>query len=317
MLFSFRSAASGAPVLAPLQPVHRTRAPQQAHQPAGRPCLVTRRKNTPHQVGPVATPGVAMSPSRLPTAFVGQETAASRRRRDHHGATIKSVTRALNRGAERVDVSFPVVTGSTPDLGDSAQSSLPLPPDVLAALGHHGGGHCRHRPGGPPLVGIPNGVRRHQDCSLARRQRSRVQESSGQPPYAGPPRRRSQASPIAVSARNSNMTVPAKRNTVIAEIIAGVHSVEWTRERPVAFHMRSMSKIEIYTAIGAPIVRRQNLSTTRALLTTKSTADLMSAWTIQRAHGRRTVLQILSANASGLHEIAALEQRGRLDPLLG
>ena len=87
-------------------------------------------------------------------------------------------------------------------------------------------------------------------------------------------------------------------------------------------HMSSMSKIEIYTTNWCPYC-----NAAKALLDDKGVPyDEIDATDpdvrmdmIQRAHGRRTVPQIFigERHVGGYDEIAALERRGQLDPLLG
>ena len=85
--------------------------------------------------------------------------------------------------------------------------------------------------------------------------------------------------------------------------------------------MTVMAKIEIYTTGWCPYCY-----TAKALLDEKGVAyDEIDATDpavrmdmIQRAHGRRTVPQILigDRHVGGYDDIAALERRGQLDPLL-
>ena len=87
-------------------------------------------------------------------------------------------------------------------------------------------------------------------------------------------------------------------------------------------HMPSMSKIEIYTTNWCPYC-----NAAKALLDDKgvpydeidATDPEVRTDMIQRAHGRRTVPQIFigERHVGGYDEIAALERRGQLDPLLG
>lgn len=86
--------------------------------------------------------------------------------------------------------------------------------------------------------------------------------------------------------------------------------------------MSAMAKIEIYTTSWCPYCY-----TAKALLDEKGVAyDEIDATDpavrmdmIQRAHGRRTVPQIFigDRHVGGYDELAALERRGQLDPLLG
>jgi glutaredoxin 3 len=87
-------------------------------------------------------------------------------------------------------------------------------------------------------------------------------------------------------------------------------------------HMTTMSKVQIYTTHWCPYC-----NAAKALLEDKGVAyDEVDASDpgvrmdmIQRAHGRRTVPQIFigERHVGGYDEIAALERRGQLDPLLG
>jgi glutaredoxin 3 len=85
--------------------------------------------------------------------------------------------------------------------------------------------------------------------------------------------------------------------------------------------MTAMSKVQIYTTGWCPYCYAA-----KALLDDKGVAyDEIDATDpavrmdmIQRAHGRRTVPQIFigDRHVGGYNEIAALERRGQLDPLL-
>ena len=85
--------------------------------------------------------------------------------------------------------------------------------------------------------------------------------------------------------------------------------------------MGSMSKVQIYTTNWCPYC-----TAAKALLDDKGVAyDEIDATDpdvrmdmIQRAHGRRTVPQIFigERHVGGYDEIATLERRGQLDPLL-
>lgn len=86
-------------------------------------------------------------------------------------------------------------------------------------------------------------------------------------------------------------------------------------------HIRSMSKIQIYTTNWCPYC-----NAAKALLEDKgltyeeidATDPALRMEMIQRAHGRRTVPQIFigAQHVGGYDDIAALERRGQLDPLL-
>jgi glutaredoxin 3 len=86
-------------------------------------------------------------------------------------------------------------------------------------------------------------------------------------------------------------------------------------------HMTAMSKVQIYTTHWCPYC-----NAAKALLDDKGVAyDEVDASDpsvrmdmIQRSHGRRTVPQIFigERHVGGYDEIAALERRGQLDPLL-
>ena len=88
-----------------------------------------------------------------------------------------------------------------------------------------------------------------------------------------------------------------------------------------ASHISGMTKVEIYTTNWCPYCY-----TAKALLDEKGVAyDEIDATDpavrmdmIQRAHGRRTVPQIFigDRHVGGYDELAALERRGQLDPLL-
>lgn len=87
-------------------------------------------------------------------------------------------------------------------------------------------------------------------------------------------------------------------------------------------HMTAMSKVLIYTTNWCPYC-----SAAKSLLDDKgvpyeeidATDPEVRMDMIQRAHGRRTVPQIFigERHVGGYDEIAALERRGQLDPLLG
>lgn len=85
--------------------------------------------------------------------------------------------------------------------------------------------------------------------------------------------------------------------------------------------MRMMAKVQIYSTDWCPYC-----SAAKALLEDKGVAydeidvtapELRSAM-VQRANGRRTVPQIFvgDTHVGGYTELAALERRGKLDPLL-
>ena len=83
-----------------------------------------------------------------------------------------------------------------------------------------------------------------------------------------------------------------------------------------------MSKVQIYSTNWCPYC-----DAAKSLLETKGVAydeiDVtnpgLRAEMMQRAHGRRTVPQIFvgETHVGGYDELAALERRGKLDPLLG
>ena len=83
-----------------------------------------------------------------------------------------------------------------------------------------------------------------------------------------------------------------------------------------------MAKVEIYTTPWCPYC-----SAAKSLLDQKgvsySEIDVVDpekrAAMVQKAHGRRTVPQIFigETHVGGYDDMAALERRGRLDPLLG
>jgi glutaredoxin 3 len=83
-----------------------------------------------------------------------------------------------------------------------------------------------------------------------------------------------------------------------------------------------MAKVEIYTTPWCPYC-----SAAKALLDKKGISyeeiDVMDASLraamVTKAHGRRTVPQIFigDTHVGGYDDMAALERRGRLDPLLG
>ena len=85
--------------------------------------------------------------------------------------------------------------------------------------------------------------------------------------------------------------------------------------------MRAMSKVQIYTTNWCPYC-----NAAKALLDDKGVAydeidvtdPTLRMDMIQRAHGRRTVPQIFigERHVGGYDEIATLERRGQLDPLL-
>lgn len=82
-----------------------------------------------------------------------------------------------------------------------------------------------------------------------------------------------------------------------------------------------MSKVEIYTTQWCPYCHAA-----KALLEEKGVAykevdaqdPEVRSQMVQRAHGRRTVPQIFigDTHVGGYDDIAALERRGQLDPLL-
>ena len=84
----------------------------------------------------------------------------------------------------------------------------------------------------------------------------------------------------------------------------------------------SMSKVEIYTTPWCPYCHAA-----KALLDDKGVAyeeidvsdPQMRQAMVERAHGRRTVPQIFvgATHVGGYDDMAALERRGQLDPLLG
>jgi glutaredoxin 3 len=82
-----------------------------------------------------------------------------------------------------------------------------------------------------------------------------------------------------------------------------------------------MAKVEIYTTPTCPFCHAaKSLLTEKGADYTEITVldpDLREAMT-QRAHGRRTVPQIFIDNAhiGGYDDMAALDRRGGLDPLL-
>ena len=82
-----------------------------------------------------------------------------------------------------------------------------------------------------------------------------------------------------------------------------------------------MSKVQIYTTGWCPYC-----NAAKALLTEKGveyeeidvTDPSLRSAMVERAHGRRTVPQIFigDTHVGGYDDIAALERRGQLDPLL-
>ena len=84
----------------------------------------------------------------------------------------------------------------------------------------------------------------------------------------------------------------------------------------------SMSKVEIYTTPWCPYCHAA-----KALLDDKGVAyeeidvsdPQMRQAMVERAHGRRTVPQIFvgATHVGGYDDMAALDRRGRFDPLLG
>lgn len=82
-----------------------------------------------------------------------------------------------------------------------------------------------------------------------------------------------------------------------------------------------MSKVQLYTTDWCPYC-----SAAKALLDEKGVAyeeidvtdPALREQMMQRAHGRRTVPQIFAGDVhvGGYDELAALERRGKLDPLL-
>lgn len=90
---------------------------------------------------------------------------------------------------------------------------------------------------------------------------------------------------------------------------------------PTPPHMPDMTKVQIYTTNWCPYCY-----TAKALLDEKgvpydeidATDPAVRMDMIQRAHGRRTVPQIFigDRHVGGYDELAALERRGQLDPLL-
>ena len=83
-----------------------------------------------------------------------------------------------------------------------------------------------------------------------------------------------------------------------------------------------MSKVQIYTTNWCPYC-----DAAKSLLDDKGvpydeidvTDAALRMEMVQRAHGRRTVPQIFvgETHVGGFDEMAALERRGKLDPLLG
>ena len=83
-----------------------------------------------------------------------------------------------------------------------------------------------------------------------------------------------------------------------------------------------MSKVQIYTTNWCPYC-----DAAKSLLDDKGvpydeidvTDAALRMEMVQRAHGRRTVPQIFvgDTHVGGFDEMAALERRGKLDPLLG
>ncbi|WP_374622889.1 glutaredoxin 3 [Devosia sp.] len=83
-----------------------------------------------------------------------------------------------------------------------------------------------------------------------------------------------------------------------------------------------MSKVEIYTTPWCPYCHAA-----KALLDDKGVAyeeidvsdPQMRQAMVERAHGRRTVPQIFvgATHVGGYDDMAALDRRGRFDPLLG
>ncbi len=83
-----------------------------------------------------------------------------------------------------------------------------------------------------------------------------------------------------------------------------------------------MSKVQIYTTNWCPYC-----TAAKSLLAEKGvsyeeidvTDPALRADMMQRAHGRRTVPQIFvgDTHVGGYDDLAALERRGQLDPLLG
>jgi glutaredoxin 3 len=83
-----------------------------------------------------------------------------------------------------------------------------------------------------------------------------------------------------------------------------------------------MSKVQIYSTSWCPYC-----DAAKSLLDDKGipydeidvTDATLRSEMVQRAHGRRTVPQIFvgETHVGGYDELAALERRGKLDPLLG
>lgn len=93
-------------------------------------------------------------------------------------------------------------------------------------------------------------------------------------------------------------------------------------KRAHAPHLRGMAKVEIYTKAFCPYCTRA-----KALLASKgvepeefdiSMGGPKRAEMIERAHGRTTVPQIFidGQHIGGSDDLAALDKRGGLDPLL-
>ena len=83
-----------------------------------------------------------------------------------------------------------------------------------------------------------------------------------------------------------------------------------------------MSKVQIYSTNWCPYcdAAKSLLETTRVAYDEIDVTDPgLRAEMMQRAHGRRTVPQIFvgETHVGGYDELAALERRGKLDPLLG
>jgi glutaredoxin 3 len=83
-----------------------------------------------------------------------------------------------------------------------------------------------------------------------------------------------------------------------------------------------LKKVEIYTTVWCPychaakdLLDAKGVSYSEIDATTPETRGEM----VQRAHGRRTVPQIFigDTHVGGYDDMAALERRGKLDPLLG
>jgi glutaredoxin 3 len=88
-----------------------------------------------------------------------------------------------------------------------------------------------------------------------------------------------------------------------------------------AFTRTSMPKVEIYTTTWCPYCNAaKSMLDEKGVPYSEINADdpQVRMDMVQRAHGRRTVPQIFVGNThvGGYDEMAALERRGKLDPLL-